>query len=151
MIDTMMVLWTSGMWKRLLRNIVALLLLFLGICVLLFLLTTSGSRWSSLAVTVTRSNAPAQSNVAGQVGSSAAPTTIQPTPAPTAMPSTKPYIEPIILQNPILPDRHANQREYKHFSHRHPFSYPPSTQPATPEAPPDNGFQDSSNPLQNLP
>lgn len=145
-----MVLWTSGMWKRLLRNIVALLLLFLGICVLLFLLTTSGSRWSSLAVTVTRSNSSAQSNASGQVGSSTVPVAIQP--VPTAMPSTRPYIEPIILQNPILPDRHANQREYKHFSHRYiqPL-YPPSTQSATPDAPLDNGSQDSSDPTQNLP
>src|SRR5487761_503340 len=101
MIDTIMVLWTSGLWKSFLRNTGSFLLLFTGICVLLLLITTSGSRWPGLAVTVAQSS------------SSAAPTTVQPTPAPTAAPTSVPYIVPIILQNPILPDFHSSRSDHK--------------------------------------
>ena len=142
MIDTIMVLWTSGLWKSFLRNTGSFLLLFTGICVLLLLITTSGSRWPGLAVTVAQSS------------SSAAPTTVQPTPAPTAAPTSVPYIVPIILQNPILPDFHSSRSDHKHSSHHHTPIYIPPTQPTQPAAsttPPLTGSQDPSNPLQNIP
>ncbi len=142
MIDTVMVLWTSGLWKSFLRNTGTFLLLFTGICVLLLLITTSGSRWPGLAVTVAQSS------------SSAAPATVQPAPAPTAAPTATPYIIPIILQNPILPDSHSSWSEHRHSNHHHmPGSMQPSQplSPTAPTLPSDTGSQDISNPLQNIP
>jgi hypothetical protein len=142
MIDTIMVLWTSGLWKSFLRNTGSFLLLFTGICALLLLVTTSGSRWPGLAVTVARP------------GSFATSTTVQPAPAPTAAPTAITYIVPIIPQNPILPNAHISRSDYKRSSHHHAPIYTPPAQPtqaAVPTSPPDTGFQNPSNPLQNIP
>jgi hypothetical protein len=72
-IDTLMVLWTRGTCIRLLRALLVFLLLFMVICVLLFLVTASEAKWPGRAVT-----APSP------------PTTTQHTL----------YQPPIILQNP---------------------------------------------------
>jgi hypothetical protein len=84
MLDTFMVLWTRGICSRFLQTLATFLCLFIGICVLLFLVTASGVKWSGLAVTV--------------------PPPGSATPQATFTPASVPYTLPIILQNPtVLP------------------------------------------------
>ncbi len=149
MIDTVMVVWTSGLWKHLLRATGTFLLLFMCICILSFLITTSGSRWSGLAITVTRAGSSAQSDGPTQSSASTAPATVQAAPAPTARPIAAPYIAPLILQNPILPNStHASRSNHKHLSHHYTSI---NTTPSAPTPAPDTSSQDPSNALQNLP
>lgn len=141
MIDTVMVLWTSGCWKRLLRNTVTFLLLFTCLCILLFLLTTSDGKWSGLAVTVARSS------ISTQAGGTAQPASANVS-APTARPTTAPYIVPVILQNPLVTDASTPARStHRRISHYH----TPTPTPTPSAQPPNNGMPDPTNPLQNLP
>jgi hypothetical protein len=87
MIDTLMVLWTSGTWKRLLRTVCTILILFTCIFLGTYLITASGGRWSGLAITVE------QPGVTPAVGKSLS--------VPTVIATTAPYVAPVILQNPI--------------------------------------------------
>jgi hypothetical protein len=99
MLDTLMVLWTRGIYGRFLQTLAAFLLLFLGICALLFLVTTSGVRWPGLAVTAAP---PVTSGAASAV-----------TPASNLV--------PVILQNPTPGTTHMHQAGAKHTDrHRHP-------------------------------
>jgi hypothetical protein len=94
-----MVLWTRGIYGRFLQTLAAFLLLFLGICVLLFLVTASGVRWPGLAVTAAP---PAASGAAS-------------TPTPAS------EIVPVILQNPTPGTTRTHQTGAKHTDrHRHP-------------------------------
>ena len=157
MIDTLMVLWTSGTWKSFLRSLGMFLLLFTGVCVLLLLVVTSGSRWSGLAATVAQSHASAPSNA------EAATPNARSVPAPTAVPTTTPYIIPVILQNPVLPDStsasHASRNDQKHVSHHHTSTYTPPAPPVEPAMPvrrpvvptATTGLPDLSNPLPSFP
>lgn len=109
MIDTLMVLWTSGTWRHILRAICTILILFTCICLLMYLMSIGGSKWSGLAVTVAQPAATA--------------TRSKPQPAPTAVPTTAPYIVPIILQNPtpadvVPPPTHISQSSHSSRSSR---------------------------------
>ena len=158
MIDTLMVVWTSGLWKQFLRSTCTFLLLFGCICILSFLITTSGNKWSGLAVSVPQAS-PAQ------------PSAAQPAPAPTAHPTSIPYIVPIILQNPVLPNSAdagqdtqsaqntqdtRNAQNTQRHSRRHYYAPPAYTQPEQQPTPvptrsPGSDTFDPENPLQNLP
>ena len=84
MIDTLMVLWTRGMYSRFWQTLTTFLLLFVGICVLLSLMITSGVHWPGLAGNV--------------VPSGATPTAT--TPRTMLTTTSGASILPIILQNP---------------------------------------------------
>lgn len=143
MIDTIMVLWTSGSWKRVLRNATTFLLLFACLCILLFLVTTSDGKWSGLAVTVARSSTTSQAGGTAQPASTDVAT-------PTARPTTAPYIVPVILQNPLVIDASTRARStHRHTSHHHTLTPTPTPTPST--QPPNNSMPDPTNPLQNLP
>ena len=94
MIDTVMVVWTSGIWKRLLCATITFLLLFACVGILSFLVTTGG-KWSSLAATITstqpssstQSSLFTQPDTATQAGASTAIALAQP--APTARPKSR--------------------------------------------------------------
>jgi hypothetical protein len=81
MLDTLMVLWTRGKCGRFVQTLAAFLLLFLGICALLLLVTASGVKWPGLAVT-------------------AAPPIASVTAGATATATPASHIVPLILQNP---------------------------------------------------
>lgn len=87
MIDTLMVLWTRGLFSRFLRAFFTFLMLFAGICVMLFLVTASGVRLPGLAVTIAPPDLASSSAGA----------------RPTSTPVLAPYTIPIILQNPKVP------------------------------------------------
>ncbi len=156
MIDTLMVVWTSGIWKRLLSITSLLLSLFLVVCALSFLVTTSGGKWANLTVFFTQANAVAQPEAAAQSDatsqkSSTIPGTIA-TASPVAVPTTRsaePYVAPIILQNPILPDAtRVGQNSHKHTNRYHSPVY---ARPASSPTPTDPTLQDPTGGLQNLP
>lgn len=89
MIDTLMVLWTKGLFTRFVRAFFTFLMLFVGICVMLFLVTASGVRLPGLAVTV-------------------APPVQNSTSTGALPPATSHHVSftvPIILQNPVVPKR----------------------------------------------
>jgi hypothetical protein len=135
------------MWKRLLRNTGIFLFLTLGIGTFFFLAATSGKGWPGLAVTI------ASSNPLAPATSSAQATSVQTTPArpasaPTAIFASDPFVQPIILQNPVLPDTH-NLSKHKHSSHRYPPVYTPPPQPSTP--PEDNSVQDPTSTMPGFP
>ncbi|HEX7737080.1 MAG TPA: hypothetical protein VF458_19705, partial [Ktedonobacteraceae bacterium] len=105
MIDTAMVIWTSGLWKRLLRTTGMLALLFVCVCALSFLITTSRDKWSGLIASKTQSGAAgADAPASSQVSASDATATALPAPVPTAHPSDTRRIIPVVLQNPMLPN-----------------------------------------------
>src|SRR5579883_3485502 len=102
MLDTLMVLWTRGIYGRFLQTLAAFLLLFLGICVLLFLITASGVRWPGLAVT-------------------AAP---PPTAGSASTPTPASEIVPVILQNPTPEATRTHQTGAKHTDRRRHAGFP---------------------------
>ena len=151
MIDTLMVVWTSGMWKHLLRNIGAFVLLFVGICALLFLITASGKQWPGLAVSVAHTNTSTQAD--STISSAPADLTVTAQPVPSAYSTAQPFIQPIIPQNPVQPDAHHQQNMHKHIN-RHasaPTYNPPSQQPGSPNPPANSNPYDPTNMLPNLP
>src|SRR5258708_11760020 len=113
MLDTFMVLWTRGICSRFLQTLATFLCLFIGICVLLFLVTASGVKWSGLAVTVT------------PPGSSSPPAT----PQATFTPASGPYILPIILQNPTVLPSAKRPPARRHMPLTHVVEPPSNTQP----------------------
>lgn len=77
MLDTFMVLWTRGLCSRFLQTLATFLCLFIGICVMLFLITASGVKWPGLAVTVTPpGTAPSPATSRVLAGSTATPRTL---------------------------------------------------------------------------
>jgi hypothetical protein len=145
----MMVVWTTGIWKRLLRTTVTFLILFVCICILSFLVTTSGGKWSSLAATITptQTSSPTQAgsftqpDPATQAGTATAIAVAQP--VPTALPKAMPYIVPVILQNPVKPD--TTQDSKNSTKHTASYNAPTYTRPArhaTPSTDPPTGLQD---------
>lgn len=159
MIDTLMVVWTTGLWKQLLRSTGTFLLLFGCICLLSFLITTSSGKWSRLAASTTQAGSFVQPASSPQTGVSTggattlAPATVQPAPAPTAHPTVAPYIVPIILQNPLPPENTdiVQERSHHHTSTYTPPDYTPQRPAVSATKPPDFGSSDLSNVLQNLP
>lgn len=156
MIDTVMVVWTSGIWKRLLCATITFLLLFACVGILSFLVTTGG-KWSSLAATITstqpssstQSSLFTQPDTATQAGASTAIALAQP--APTARPKVTPYTVPVILQNPIrLEATPVSKSTTRHISSY--YRPPAHTRPTSIPTPSDAGLQDpTNNALQNLP
>ncbi len=111
MLDTLMVLWTRSIYGRFLQTLAAFLLLFIGICVLLFLVTASGVRWPGLAVTA----APPTGSGAGSAL----------TPASNLV--------PIILQNPTPEATHVHQPGAKRTSRRRHIGAPAPVVSPTPD------------------
>ncbi len=89
MIDTLMVLWTRRFYGRLVRVMVAFLILFICVGLLMFLVTTSGVHWLS----VTSPNFSTGGGSGGPTGPSSSSA-----PAPTATATFSSI--PVILQNP---------------------------------------------------
>lgn len=144
MIDTVMVVWTSGLWKRCLRTTGMLTLLFVCVCALSYLITTSRDKWSGLVISSAQSSA-AQSNTA--VNASDATATAQPAPVPTAHPAAMPYVIPVVLQNPGQPDTHS----HKHITRTSTSSTSTYTPPTHHAAPSTSSQDPALNALQNLP
>src|SRR5579883_1302969 len=99
MLDTLMVLWTRGIYGRFLQALAVFLLLFLGICVLIALVMASGVRWPGLAVTAAP---PADS-------------------AAASTPTLAGEIVPVTLQNPTPEGTRTHQTAARHIDrHRRP-------------------------------
>ena len=104
-----MVLWTRSIYGRFLQTLAVFLLLFLGICVLLFLLIASGVRWPGLAITA----APPASSGAAL------------TPASNVV--------PVIMQNPTPGTMHRHQTGVKYTAHHRHTGIPTPAVSPTPD------------------
>lgn len=161
MIDTLMVLWTSGLWKSFLRTTGLFLFLCASICALLLLIVTGDVNQAGLAVTVAATGKEHASLTAQGVP---APSTM---PTPTTMPTIRPYVIPVILQNPLVvsptvtprrtPVLHATPRVEQIGRQPYPiYRRAPSPVPTSPPvpsstAPAGSGLPDPSNIFSTLP
>lgn len=94
MLDTLMVLWTKGICSRFLQTFLTFLLLFVSICVMLFLITASGVRWPGLAITSALPGAAASPAMSTITPARAVVPIIMQNPTPRATPAATPTSHP---------------------------------------------------------
>ncbi len=93
MLDTLMVLWTRRIDRRFLQTFLTFLLLFVSICVMLFLVTASGVRWPGLAITSALPGAASSTTSAVTPARAIVPIIMQ-NPTPKAQPAATPTSHP---------------------------------------------------------